>query len=139
MSPDQPPATILIAIRTGHHAEPAATFDRVVFEFSGPLPLLRIEYVKQLIADGSGLPVRIAGRAIVSVQLTPAWAHDDAGHATAPVRLSPKLPIVKEIVSAGDFEGVVTYGIGLGRKAVLRIMTLATPNRVVIDCGERLV
>ena len=86
MSPDQPPATILIAIRTGHHAEPAATFDRVVFEFSGPLPLLRIEYVKQLIADGSGLPVRIAGRAIVSVQLTPAWAHDDAGRGRRKLR-----------------------------------------------------
>jgi hypothetical protein len=47
--------------------------------------------------------------------------------------MKPKLPIVKEIVSAGDFEAVVTYGIGVSRKAETRVITLADKNRVVID------
>ena len=66
-----PSISTLIAIRAAHHPEARRTYDRVVFEFSGPIPLLRIEYVKELIGDGSGLPVPINGRAILLVQFTP--------------------------------------------------------------------
>jgi hypothetical protein len=123
----------LVAIRAAHHPEAARAYDRVVFEFSGPVPLLRIEYVKQLLGDGSGLPIPIAGRAILLVQLTPAQAHDDKGQASAPARMKPKLPLLKEIVCSGDFEAVVSYGIGLGRKAETRILTMGGPDRLVID------
>jgi hypothetical protein len=61
MPPEQPTTSTLVAIRAEHHAEATPQYDRVVFEFSAPIPLLRIEYVKQLIADGSGLPISIAG------------------------------------------------------------------------------
>jgi hypothetical protein len=125
--------TTLSAIRAAHHAETLPKYDRVVFEFSGSLPLLRIEYVKQLIGDGSGLPIPMMGRAIMLVQFTPAQAHNDGGQATAPEDMKPKLSIVKEIASAGDFEGVVSYGIGLGKKAETRIITLESPSRLVID------
>ncbi|MFL5804674.1 MAG: hypothetical protein ACJ8CR_23380 [Roseiflexaceae bacterium] len=124
---------LLVAIRAAHHAEEVPNYDRVVFEFDGPLPPLRIEYVKQLFGGGSGLPVPIAGRAILQVEFRPAQAHDDNGQETAPHHLKPKLPIVREIISTDDFEAVVTYGIGLRRKAELRILTLDSPNRLVID------
>ena len=137
MSPGQPLTSILVAIRAAYHPEDTPKYDRVVFEFSGPVPLLRIEYVKQLFADGSGLPVKIKGRAILQVRLEPAQAHDDQGQTTAPNRIAFNLPIVKEVVSAGDFEGVVTYGIGLSRKAEMRILTLADASRVVIDFIHR--
>ena len=130
---EQPANSTLVAIRAAHHAETAPKYDRVVFEFSGPVPLLRVEYVKQLIADGSGYPVPVAGRAILCVQFTQAYAHNDSGQVTAPTRIQPKLPIVKEIVSAGDFEAVVTYGIGVGRKTEMRIITLSSESRVVVD------
>jgi len=77
--------------------------------------------------------VRIGGKAILSVQFTPAQAHNDRGKSTAPNNINLKLPLVKQIVSAGDFEAVVTYGIGLSRKADTRILTLGNPLRVVID------
>ena len=130
---EQPTSSTLVAIRAAHHPEMAPKYDRVVFEFSGPVPLQRVEYVKQLIADGSGYPVPVAGRGILCVQFTQTNAHNDSGQVTAPTRMQPKLPIVKEIVSAGDFEAVVTYGIGVGRKAETRIITLAGESRVVID------
>jgi hypothetical protein len=123
----------LVAIRAAHHAEGTPDYDRVVFEFDTQVPLLRIEYVRQLISDGSGLPITIPGRAILLVQFTTARAHDDSGAATAPNKLTPKLPIVRAIVSAGDFEGIVTYGIGLSKKAYTRILTMDNPNRLVID------
>src|SRR4029434_2860971 len=133
MPTEQPSNSTLVAIRAAHHPETTPKYDRVVFEFDGPVPQLRIEYVKQLIADGSGLPFPVTGRSILGVQFTPARAHSDGGQVTAPMNMKPKLPVVKEIVSAGDFESVVTYGIGLGKKAETRIITLASPNRLVID------
>lgn len=127
------PSATLVAIRAAHHPEAAPQYDRVVFELSGPIPLLRIEYVHQLIEDGSGASVVVKGSAILMVQLTPARAHDDHAQSTAPRRMVLNLPNVKEIVCSGDFEANVTYGIGLAQKAYTRILTLANPNRVVID------
>ena len=133
MTTPQPPTSTLVAIRAAHHAEATPQYDRAVFEFNGPIPPMLVEYVKQLIADGSGLPVPIAGRAIVLVQLSPAQAHDDAGQPTAPARLATRLPVVREIASAGDFEAVVTYGIGLAKRTYTRMRTLENPSRLVID------
>src|SRR4051812_33392371 len=104
-------SSTLVAIRAAHHPETTPTYDRVVFEFSDTVPQLRIEYVSELISDGSGLPVPISGRSILLVQFTPAQAHSGNGQATAVAHMTPKLPIVKEIVCSGDFEAVVTYGI----------------------------
>jgi hypothetical protein len=123
----------LVAIRAAHHPETTPKYDRVVFEFNDAIPLLRIEYVNELIEDGSGLPIPIAGRSILLVQFTPARAHTDAGQSTAPAKMKPKLPIVKAIICSGDFEGVVSYGIGLGKKAYTRILTMDNPTRLVID------
>src|SRR5262245_10670216 len=133
MPAQQPAITTLVAIRAAHHRDTTPKYDRVVFEFSGFIPLLRIEYIEKLIADGSGNTIPVEGRAILSVQFTPAYAHDDRGRATAPLRLKPRLPSVREIISAGDFEAVVTYGIGVARKAETRIITMSDKSRVVID------
>jgi hypothetical protein len=123
----------LVAIRAAHHPEATLRYDRVVFEFRDALPLVNIEYVDRLIGDGSGLPVPVVGAAILCVQMTPARAHNDSGQDTAPARIKLKLPMVSEIVGSGDFEAVITYGIGLARKTSTRIITLENPNRLVID------
>ena len=133
MPSPQPSTPILVAIRAAYHPKETPKYERAVFEFSGPVPYLRIEYVTQLIADGSGALVGISGRAILQVQFTPAQAHNDRGKVTAPNNINLKLPLVKQIVSAGDFEAVVTYGIGIARKADTRILTLGNPLRIVID------
>lgn len=133
MTTSQPPIATLVAIRAAHHAETTPKYDRVVFEFSGPVPLLEIKYVHELVGDGSGLPIAIAGNAILQVQCRPAQAHTDQGQTSAPSRVAVNLPNAKEVVRAGDFEAVVTYGIGLAHKAETRILTLAGASRVVID------
>lgn len=108
--------------------------DRVVLELDGPLPsTVRVRYVDRLVADGSGLPVRIAGQAVLRVVLSPARAHDSAGRPTAPRRTAYALPNVLTTVRAGDFEGVTTYGIGLAKRTPFEVSTLRNPSRVVID------
>jgi len=123
------PATpTLVGIRAAHHPG----YDRVVFDFRGKVPSYQVNYVTQLIQDGSGLPVPIAGRAVLKVRLEPAQAHK-AGRVTAPGRIAFALPNVMTVVRAGDFEGVTTYGIGLAKRQSFHVFTLRNPSRVVVD------
>ncbi len=119
----------LVDISTSHHPG----FDRVVLELDGPLPGHRVRYVDRLVADGSGLPVRIAGRAVLRVVLSPAQAHDAGGGPTVPRRTAYALPNVLTTVRAGDFEGVTTYGIGLAKRTRFDVSTRQDPSRIVID------
>ncbi len=37
---------------------------------------------------------------------------------------------------AGDFEGVVTFGLGLRERAGFRVFNLSNPTRIVVDVGH---
>jgi hypothetical protein len=124
----------LIAIRAAHHPG----FDRVVFEFSGlPPSRQQVRYVNRLIADPSGHPIPIAGRAILAVSFFPASAHSASGTSSGPDRTAFALPNVMSLVRAGDFEAVLSYGIGLTERAPVHVVTLTHPSRVVIDIDTR--
>lgn len=133
----QPVTSTLVAIRAADHPEETPRYERVVFEFRGPVPLINVEYVDQLSGDPSGLPVRIAGNAILELQMTPAQTHNDQGQVSAPTRVQFNLPNVKEVARSGDFEGIVSYGVGLDHKTEIRVITLAQASRVVVDFVRR--
>ncbi len=123
---------VLVAVTAGHHSG----YDRVVLRFSGALPSrLQARYVGRLIGDPSGRGVAIAGRAILQVGVSPASAHTVTGAGSAPARVAFALPNVITAVRSGDFESVVSYGIGLARRAPFHIHTLTSPSRIVIDIG----
>jgi hypothetical protein len=124
-----PVTPTLVAIRAGHHPG----FDRIVYEFEGGLPSSsRVRYVDKLISDGSGRRVRIAGRAVLKVRFGGAQAHDAQGE-TVLKRKAFALPNIMTTVRAGDFEAVVTYGIGLAKRTDFQVFRLQDPARVVID------
>jgi hypothetical protein len=109
-------------------------FDRVVFEFQGTVPEHQVRYVDQLIEDGSGRPVSVAGTADLEVVFHGADAHAaDGTPSVSPRRSSPGLTAVKEVAQTGDFEAVVGYGIGLDRRRPITVSTLSGPSRLVID------
>jgi hypothetical protein len=123
-------APTLVDVRAGGHPG----FDRVVFEFRGSVPRHRVAYVNQLTEDASGKPVSLAGAADLEVVFQGANAHDAGGAPTvSPRRFSPGLPAVKEIAQTGDFEAVVSYGIGVDRRRPVKVSTLANPPRLVVD------
>jgi hypothetical protein len=123
--------TTLVAIRAAHHPD----YDRVVFEFAGPLPARRdVGYVPVLIGDPSGMPVPVVGDAILQVRIAFASGHDDNGNITyGPTRRTYPLPNVIQVVNSGDFEGVLSFGIGLARQTTVNTFTLTNPSRVVVD------
>ncbi len=121
----------LTAVRVGRHA----TFDRVVFDFVGGVPGYRTEYVPVVIADARGNRVPVAGSAGLHVVFVFAQAHrDDGTTSCSPCALpSVGFPLLRQVAPAGDFEGYLSYGLGLARVAQYRTSTLTGPDRVVID------
>lgn len=128
------PTPLLVDVRVGGHR----AFDRVVFEFDGPRPGYTVRYVPQVIADGSGEPVHLKGRAFVEVTMRPAAAHDDSGAATFPGPLPTiaNTAALRDIADAGDFEGVITWGIGVAARTPLQVRRLDHPSRIAIDVAH---
>lgn len=125
---------VLKKIRAASHVG----FDRVVFEFDGPLPAQRdVSFVPEIIADGSGLPVPIIGKALLNVSFSSATGHDDNGNVFTDARITMGLPNVIQVVRSGDFEGVLSFGIGLAKREPFHVFTLLNPSRVVIDIAVR--
>jgi peptidoglycan hydrolase-like protein with peptidoglycan-binding domain len=122
---------LLVGLRAGRNKD----FDRLVFDFEGPVPGVHVGYVPQLLQDGSGRQIPLAGRAVVRIVIRPAAAHRDDG---TPTRTGP-IPDVRgfaafrQIADAGDFEGVLTWGIGVAARTGLRSFTLTGPSRVAVD------
>ncbi|MDI3287621.1 hypothetical protein [Polyangium sp. 15x6] len=121
----------LRSVRAGRHAG----FDRTVFEFSGALPGYRVEYIdKPVRRCGTGDPVTIAGEGRLRVRMTPARAHDDTGRSTlSPVEQRPKLPVLLELTPTCDFEGELTWVLGVGSPNRYRVLELRDPPRLVVD------
>jgi hypothetical protein len=100
--------------------------DRVTFEFEpapdAPArpPFHFVSFVDQLATDGEGAPVEVEGEAylLVSFQAigvdlsseTPVEVY------TGPKRFTPGYGTLKELVHLGDFEGQVSWGLGLASK-----------------------
>jgi hypothetical protein len=114
------------------HARHVGGEDRIIFRFRGGLPPSHgARYVSRLVGDGSGNVIPVAGRAILQVRFGGAVAHDASGP-TAPLRTAYALPNAMLSVQSGDFEGVVTYGIGLARRTPFHVSTMSNPARVVV-------
>ena len=107
------------------------------FEQQAPGPGYEVSYQPAdtaKVEDGSGNPVEIDGEAFLVVKLTPAMTAKIDGDQvtktyTGPNRLPGTGPI-SEVVKTGDFEGVVTWVIGLDRKHLFT--TDASDSQLVV-------
>ena len=117
--PPAPPLPALYAIGAGRHPAETPPYDQMSFRFLGGFPSYDIEFVPELIADASGLPVPMPGTgAILKVVFRDAQAHTADGTASTITRQpAPAIgyPALTSYAPAGDFEGVLSYGIGVGR------------------------
>ena len=126
-------AARLIAVRAGGHL----TFDRVVFEFARSRPGHNVRYVRQVVHDGSGLPVPLRGRAFLQASLSPATAHTDTGAPTSgPLPSAAGLAALRQIADAGDFEAVLTFGIGVADRTPFQVRLFTAPPRIAIDIAH---
>ncbi|TME22313.1 MAG: hypothetical protein E6I68_09255 [Chloroflexi bacterium] len=115
-------------IRVAHHNG----YDRLVFDFPGNAVLPQYQLTRQgsssFVRDPSGLRSILEGSAGIRA------VFQNTELATGvPNDLKPRLPEIREIANIGNFERVVSYGVGLKTAACFRVLELSGPTRLVID------
>lgn len=126
---------LLTAVRAARHEG----FDRVVFQFRGPLPGYDVRYVRRPVRqDGSGRIVRVKGAHVARIRMENALDADLTRPGapltyTGPMRFTPGTPQVAELVRTGGFEGILTWAAGLRDRVDFRVSTLKSPSRLVVD------
>ncbi|MEC4574044.1 hypothetical protein L8C58_23255 [Streptomyces sp. CMAA1738] len=130
----QAPTPLVVNARWGGHA----TYDRIVIDLQGYSPTVTVTPVAQLVYDGSGKPVPLAGKHFLEIRLNPAAAHDDAGGS---VYQGPKLQKIylsklKGLAMTGDYEGYVTFGAAFDTVPYYRAYSLHSPERFVVDIAH---
>jgi hypothetical protein len=122
--------TQLWRVRTGNDT----TFDRIVLDERFSPSGYTVKYVKHVIADGSGKRVHLKGRFFLSVSVSNTSTSGAAGTPTfVHQKYNPGLPEVLQIKKTGEFEGVVSFGIGLKKRKGFRVFLLHSPLQLVID------
>ena len=119
--------------------------DTVVFTFttnSAPEePGYSVEYQSGPFSqDGSGAPVAVDGTAFLVVRLEPAYGNDfESGETTytGPNELRPEgTRYVEHAVNTGDFEGIVSWVIGLSEQRPFQVLASGAPEReLIIEIG----
>ncbi len=136
-------------LRAGRHE----CFDRLVVDLGAPVPGTpaqhagyRVAYVSQVVEDGSGRPVPLAGGAFLSVVVhAPAYnvvtgsatyRPADPAHAVSVAGFST----FRQVAFAGSFEGYTTIGLGVQARLPFRVFLLSGPgtgSRLVVDVAHR--
>lgn len=109
-----PPLPVLRAVSVGRHEDNTPAYDRISFTFSGTFPSYDLLYVPTLDAQPSGNSLSLDGDGFLRIRFIQAAAHDASGRST--VQSAPSGYVgyraIAAYAQAGDFEGVVTYGVG---------------------------
>ncbi|WP_433120666.1 AMIN-like domain-containing (lipo)protein [Micromonospora sp. CA-246542] len=132
----------LVDVRTGQHD----CYDRVVFEFAGPVDGYTIGYGETW-TEGEGLALSpyTAGGALLRVSLrAPAYDADHLGTVPYPVGTHVtnllRYPTLRDVVFGGSFEGYTTFAVGVRARLPFRAVVLAGPgthSRIVLDVAHQ--
>jgi len=95
-----------------------------------------VRYVTRIVPP-NGIPIALPGNAKLRVLTRDARAHTvAAGAALVPRVLNPRCPNLRQVRLSEDFEGVVSFGLGLRYRAGFRVFRLTAPARVVVDVSH---
>ena len=115
--------------------------DRVTFRFEPEdetvteAPSYSVQFVDELVTDGEGAPVDVEGEAFVAISFhalgvdlseeTPREIY------TGPTEFKTGFANLLEIEQLGDFEAVVSWGMGLQRESCFRVES--SPTEITIE------
>lgn len=121
-------AATIYDVRIAHHDG----YDRLVIGFPTANTMPEYQLTRQatstFVRDASGQPVTLDGSA--GIRAVVRNADITSG---APTDFKPQLPAIREVAQIGNFERVVSYGVGLATPACFRVLELSGPTRLVID------
>jgi hypothetical protein len=126
-----PPQPLIDAVRTGAHAD--LGYDRLTIEFQNGQPAsiqLDPQSGTSFTRDPKGDTVKLAGTNGIKVRIFSTDAHTAySGSQDIKTGFTGLL----EVRLIGDFEGYVTWALGLSKPACYRTSILTNPTRLVID------
>jgi hypothetical protein len=114
-NPNAMPLPYLAEIHTGDHSNENPAYARISFYFKGGMPSYNFNYAKEVLNEGQGEPIALEGNSFLRIQFSNARQHNDAGKNTLTVKPNNHIGY-RNLVSynfGGDFEGYVTYGLGI--------------------------
>lgn len=133
------PGPSLMDIRFGAHPG----YARIVFDLTGSgTPMYHVRYEDPpFYTDGEGAEVEINGEAFLVVTMSPVVSYDPESEDfelvyTGDRELYPGLAPIVEVINTGDFEGQMTWIIGLTGQKGFRVEILQDPLRLVIDIAS---
>jgi len=107
----------LVRIGVGDHAATSdeRAYNRMSFTFTAGFPGYHFEFVEHLTADGSGNTIALAGDGPLRIVFNSAQAHTAGGASSILWQPSRHLGLSRMVdyAKAGDFEGYLSYGIGV--------------------------
>ena len=135
---------LLTDVRVGAHA----CYERVTFQFKprsgeadGPVAWHAAYEAAPITEDGSGRTVPVTGTAFLVVRFSAAGA--DLSQEAAPATYTGPASLeaadttwIRQVRRIGDFEGVLTWVIGVDRQRPFRVTSQESPARVVVDLGD---
>jgi hypothetical protein len=122
-------------VRAGQHP----CFDRLVIDLgAGPRPGYSVRYVRQIVQDASGQPIPVKGGARLSIVLRAPARNGFAVNSHHLVNVTG-FRTFRQVVAAGSFEGVTSFGLGVSYKLPFRVFIVKDPgaSRVIIDVAHK--
>lgn len=112
------PTPKLIAISAGDHPRGAGErypYNRLSFTFTRGFPGYEFKFGDSLVSDASGRTIPLAGKGVLQVTFRQAQAHTAGGGSSIASQPPEHLGFARMVAwaPAGDFEGVLSYGIGI--------------------------
>lgn len=110
-----------------------SAFDRIVFEYAGTaLPSLSVtSATPPFSTDPKGAVLAVSGKVFLHIVFrnVPGIVSAYSG----PKSFKAGLPVLTDLELSGDFEGVQQWVAGLSGQACVRVFTLTSPSRLVLD------
>jgi len=127
--------TPVLGVRAGKHG----CFDRLVVDLgSGPKPPFSAQYVKHIVAQGSGRVLKVRGHARISIVVRgPAGRHYRANAVNLANVAGFKT--FRQVRGAGSFERVTAIGLGVRAKLPFRAFLLGSSTsswRLIVDVAH---
>jgi hypothetical protein len=118
---------------TAVRVDESAGYDRFVMQFDGQVPVFTVKRQAKPVftQGGSGQTITLSGTSGVLVSLRS--ASQSATYSGPTDFTQAGFGVLKEARLTQDFEGTVSWGLGLGSPACMRVFTLVAPARLVID------
>ncbi len=130
-------AGTLVDVRAGRHA----CFDRLVLDIDAPLTSWSVQYVDELVQDGSGAVVPVRGGARLEVVArVGALATDSWFVGPGTLVDTSRYRTFRHVAWVASYEGISTVGLGVRARLPFRAFVLEGPgkgSRLVVDVGHR--